>query len=727
MPVLTGTAIPRIDAAAKAAGQALYAGDLDLEKMLHVKMVRAAVAHAVVKKLDTSGLKACDGVYCFTAADLADNSHGSIIKDQPVLAADRVRFFGEPLAVVAAETVEAAAEAARLVTVDYQPLEVIASPEQALKSDSIPLHGSSNLLQQISFSKGNPAAALQQSHLVLEDTFFLPVVDHLYLETEAGVAYLDEAGVLNVIAGTQNPFHDRREISRCLGIPLEKVRVRAGTVGGGFGGKDGNTVQLFLALVTWKTGRPARLVFSREESLTASYKRHAARINVKMGFTKDGLLTAYDGEIYFDTGAYAALGPAVLGLGVEHAAGPYMIPHVNLNGYLCYTNKPPASAMRGFGAPQTAFATETLLNRAARQLKMDPVELRLKNALVKGAEGSLGQPMEHAVGLVEALQILQRSAFWQERLTNQDPAVGYGMAAGYLSCGMGKGLIDKAKVEIAYEAGRYLVRVGTVDIGQGSATAFAQLAAEALGVSLGEISVLMGDTGLTHDCGSTAASRTGYICGNALLQAVADLKRQQAAGLDRPVGIGEAVFPEVGKPDLGIGFPHSMYTFIAQAAKVKVDRETGEVRLLDIFAVTEAGKILNPLSLEGQIHGGIAMGVGYCLTEELQFINGIPQEVNLSTYLLPTSLDIPAITTRTVDSYEDSGPMGLKGAAEVSSVAIAPAITAAINEVVPVSITELPVSRQKIASFKIKTALNYQPTTSNQKATEEYQELGTGD
>ncbi|RYD06960.1 hypothetical protein N752_01325 [Desulforamulus aquiferis] len=216
----------------------------------------------------------------------------------------------------------------------------------------------------------------------MQDTFNVPMVDHLYMEPEAGVAFLDKAGTLNIIAGTQNPFYDQQEIARCLNIPEDKVRVRTANVGGGFGGKDGNTVQLFLALATWKTGKPARMIFSREESLRTSYKRHAARVNIRMGFDRDGLITAYQGKLYYDTGAYAALGPAVLGLGVEHAAGPYVVPNVSIDGYLCYTNKPPASAMRGFGAPQTAFATETILNRAAQKLNLDPVEIRIKNACI---------------------------------------------------------------------------------------------------------------------------------------------------------------------------------------------------------------------------------------------------------------------------------------------------------------------------------------------------------
>lgn len=696
---VVGTSLPRIDGVAKVTGQVRYPSDYSFPNMLYLRLVRATEPHANIQTLDTSLCQGVDGVYCFTADDVPENSFGSILKDQPVFAKDKIRYYGEPLALIAADTPEKARHYAQLIKVSYEPLPIILDPVEALSENSPALHEGGNLLLHIPFAKGRPEQALGESFLVLEDMFQVPVVDHLYLEREAGVSFLDDNGVLNLIVGTQNPFYDREEISRCLGIPLEKIRVQSSTIGGGFGGKDGNTVQLYLALVTQKTGRPSKLVFTREESLGTSYKRHAAKIQVKVGFAQSGRITAYQGIIHYDTGAYAALGPAVLGLGIEHATGPYVIDNVSLEGYLCYTNKPPASAMRGFGAPQTAFAMETLLNRAAKILKIDPVQLRYQNALYKGAEGSLGHTMEHTVGLKEALKLLEKSSLWQEREYNTDSAIGYGMAAGYLSCGMGKGIPDQAKVEIqSIAGGTYELKIGTVEIGQGSNTLFVQLAAEALQVTPDRIKIIMGDTALTYESGSTAASRTSYICGNALLDAVEDLKRQRKSGVLHPKGLGEAVFPEVKKSNLAGGLPHSMYTFIAQAAKVRV-LETGEIELLDVFAVTEAGRVINPVALEGQIQGGIVMGVGYALTENLEFNQGIPQNTSLSTYLIPTSLDSPAITAVSVKEYEESGPMGLKGAAEVGTVIISPAIAAAVSEVVHCPISQLPISREKIVEY----------------------------
>lgn len=701
MTKFTGIYIKRIDVLDKVTGKALYPGDLNLENTLNIKLIRSTRAHALIKNIDASGLEGIKDLYYFSAGDLYENTHGSIIKDQPVFADKKVNFYGEAIAAIATYNKEKLDEYASLVKVEYEDLDVIDDPVTAIEDYSEKIHKDGNLLQYMSFEKGNIEMGFKDSRLILEDDFELPVVDHMYLETESGVSYIDENGVMNLIVGTQNPFYDKSEIVRCLNIPEDKLIVKAGTVGGGFGGKDGNTIQLFLALVTWKTGKAARLVFNREESLTASYKRHAAKIHLKMGFSQDGIINAFESKLYFDTGAYAALGPATLGLGIEHSTGPYIIKNVKLDGYLSYTNKAPASAMRGFGAPQVEFATETFLNKASKILNIDPLEIRYKNALYNGAEASLGHTMEHAVGIKQALSILKDSKLWREKTLNKDPYIGYGLAAGYLSCGMGKGIVDSAKVEIEQtDANNYKVKIGTVEIGQGSSTLFAQIAAEELGVALDEIEIIMSDTSQTFNCGSTAGSRTGYICGNAIISAVEDFKAQKQKGIKYPKGIGESDFPEVRKIDMGsLGVPHAMYTFIAQAVKVKVDPFTGQIDILDIFAVTEAGRILNPLSLDGQIHGGMAMGLGYTLMEEIEYDNGIPRQKTLSSYLIPTSLDIPSMTSETVDSFELSGPKGLKGAAEVSSVSIAPAITAAVNQLVPIDFKKLPISRHSILEF----------------------------
>ena len=483
-------------------------------------------------------------------------------------------------------------------------------------------------------------------------------------------------------------------ICRALGLSDDQVRVRAATVGGGFGGKDGHTNQIFSALVAWKTKRPARCVFDRTESLTASFKRHGADVYVKIGAMKDGTLVAFDGKGYLDTGAYAGLGTAVLGLFSEHLAGPYVIPNVRIESYLVYTNKMPAHAMRGFGAPQGAFATETLLNRIAEKIGMDPIDLRLKNALEEGSIGALGQKMAHCVDFKGALRLVKNSPLWKEREQNTDPYIGYGIAGGHLSCGLGKNIPDNAKVEIIDKgSGVYDIHVGFVDIGQGSATALQALAADALETSFDHVHMIMADTDQSFDCGSTAGSRSTYVAGNAILNAVKNLKKQTSA----QKACGEASFPEPDKSYPTPGFPHAMYTFIAQAVKLRLNPVTGAVELLDIFAATEAGRVINPLSMAGQMQGGVVMSVGYALFEQCMFDeNEKLKNGDLSTYLLPTAVDVPSIHSAHVEAYEKSGPAGVKGAAEVATVSIAPAIGNAIYEISGAALTALPFDRYKI-------------------------------
>ncbi|MGI9860147.1 xanthine dehydrogenase family protein molybdopterin-binding subunit [Moorella naiadis] len=691
-----GNAIAKVDAWEKVTGQLKYPSDIFFPDMLYLQLVRATIPHGLIKEIDTSAAQSIEGVKIFTAADVPVNSFGSMIKDQPVFASERVRFYGEPVAMVAAPDPRVAARAAKMVRITYEPLPAVATVVDALQPDAPAIHPGGNLLHELHIKRDDVTKAFNRADLVLENTFTLPVIDHLCLETEGGVAYWDKE-ILTIKAGTQNPFYDRSEIARVLKLPEERIRVCCPCTGGGFGGKDGNTVQLFLALATWKTGKPCRLVFSRQESLMATYKRHGAQVWARIGFTSDGRITAYQARLDYDTGAYAALGPAVLGLATEHCPGPYRIPAVQIDAYLAYTNKPPASAMRGFGEPQAAMATETLLNQAAARLKIDPITLRLRNALQTGEKAPLGHMMHHSIGLKQALEQLRQMPLWQEQGRNQNPQVAYGMAVGHLSCGMGKGIPDQAEVEITrQENGKYLVKAGVVDIGQGNRTAFAQIAATALGVPMEQVEVVMADTTLTRNCGSTAASRTTYIVGSAILEAVADLQRNQQQAAGPPRGYGRVVFPEVQDANPGPGLPHIMYSFIAQAVKVRLDPVSGNLKLEAIDAVTEAGKILNPLILAGQIEGGMAMAAGYALWEEMVFQKGIPRTLDLATYLLPTALDLPDMYPCTVDMEEWSGPYGLKGCAEVGSIALAPAIAGAVMAMLDWMPVALPLSREQL-------------------------------
>ena len=684
----------RLEGMDKATGRALYAGDYRMENMLELALVRSEISHGSVRTLDVSALP--EDVLVFTGKDFAENVVADIFCDTPVLAYDRIRFRGEPIAIIAADTREKAKEAAKLVKVEYECLPIVRNTEDA-KDPAMPvLHGDSNLLADFFHEKGDVEKAFEESYLIVEDDFETPAQDHGYMEPDACFAYVEDDRLM-VYTASQNVFADRLMICRALGLAPEQVRVRAAFVGGGFGGKDGHTCQIYPSLVSWLTKRPAKVVFDREEVLACTYKRHGIKTHVKMGFSKEGKILAFDGSAVLDTGAYAGYGASVHGLFTEHFPGPYEIPNVRLKTETYYTNKPIAHAMRGFGSPQGAFATESIISRAVAQLGLDPIGMRLDNALVQGSVGALGQPMDHCVGLREALKLVQESDLWKERESNTDPYVGYGVAGGFLSCGLGQKIPDNAKVSVRErEDGGFDIGCGLVDIGQGSTTALAAMAADLLETDIENIHMIMADTDKTEDCGCTAASRSVFIAGNALIAAVKQYKKMKEAGLSSDIAMGEAAFPESSK-DLGrIGFPHAMYTFVAQAVKLRVDPITGSVSLLDIAAATECGKVINPLGLAGQIQGGIGMSIGFCLGEDCTWKDGQLIHKNFATYLMPTALDVPNIASYHVDAYEASGPMGVKGAAEVSTVSIAPAINEAVRQASGAILTKLPLSPEEI-------------------------------
>ena len=436
MSKVVGTSAARLDVPQKATGRARYTGDYYAPDMLHVVLVRAQAAHAKILGVEIPPLD--EGTYCYTAADIPSNLLPSIMNDQPVLAAEKVRYMGEAIAIVAAPTLEQAKEIASRVRVELQLLDVVEDMQAALLEDAPRVFENGNLCSEFHSEKGTLAEDFARCDFVLEQTYEMPVQAHGFLEPEAAFTWRDEQGRLCLISSTQNAFADRSMLASVLQIPEERVTSKAATVGGGFGGKDGNTTQIYPAVVTHYTGRPAKLVFSREENIRYGMKRHSAVVYAKMGFTNGGKVLAFEGKMWMDTGAYAILGPAVLGLGTEHMTGPYYIPSVRLDGWLAYTNHAPASAMRGFGAPQSAMAVECLMNQAAERLGMDPLDIRLLNAIHRGQSGPMGALMEHSVGFEEALRKFAESDFYQEMKKHPEEGVGYGIAAGMMSSGMGK-------------------------------------------------------------------------------------------------------------------------------------------------------------------------------------------------------------------------------------------------------------------------------------------------
>lgn len=693
MAEYVGKSAVKVDAEQKARGRALYAGDHYAEGMLHIAVVRSEHGHANIRGIDVSRVPA--GVTVITGADIPVNIITYMADDQPVLADKKVRFFGEAVALVAADTAKQAKEAAKLVRVDYEALPAVTDAKAALAPDAPKIHEQGNLIIPFVFDRGDAEGALAASDLVVEKEFTLPTQEHIYMEPEAAFARYDENHVLEVYVSTQNVFLDKRGIVRSLGLQPDQVRVRADAVGGGFGGKAGHLVQSFPAIVTWKTGRPSKLICSRRESIAASFKRHAAQAHVRVGFTKDGRITAYASDMFLDTGAYINYGPVVLGMMSEHMPGPYRVDNVKLNNMLCYTNRAPASAMRGFGAPQAAYIMETVMNEAADRLEIDPVELRLRNAWKRGDVTCLGEELKYSVGIRECLELVRDSDLWKERETNTDPYIGYGMAAGHIGVGMGRATHDIAEIDMELTPeGIYRFYCGLTDMGQGNTTGITQIAAEYLGVPMDRVEVVMQDTGLCYECNDTVASRSAYIGGNAAINAVDNWRREGEPVGKRVHAVAE--YPESTLDFKIMGLPHCMYSYMAQVAKVRVDPLTGKAQVLEVFGATEAGRIINPAAVEGQVCGGILMSMGYALTEELHYENGKPVETDMAKYIVATSLDAPKITAVTVDSEEETGPYGCKGVGEIATVAITPAIAAAVRNVCGVDVTAIPLDPEKI-------------------------------
>ena len=675
-----GSTPVRLDARDKAMGVAMYAGDYTMPDMLHVVLVRSKYAHAKLISVEIPVLT--EGVFCFTAKDIPSNLLPSIKCDQPVLAFDHIRYEGEPVAIVAAPDKNTAIDFARKVELVVEELPIVEDMVKAVSEDAPKIFENGNICGEMHTERGDKNE--NETALILEENWDMPVQCHGFLEPEAAFTYYED-GILHLISSTQNAFADRDMICSVLGLTQEKVSSKAATVGGGFGGKDGNTAQIFPAIVTWKTGKPAKCVFSREENIRYGMKRHPAKIKARAGFDKEGRFTFFEGRMYLDTGAYGILGPAVLGLGLEHMTGPYEIPAVKLDGWLAYTNHAPASAMRGFGAPQGAMGVETLLNRASQKLGISPLEIRKINAIKRGRPLSMGALMEHSVGFNEALKLFENSDFYREMTEHPEESCGYGIAAGMMSSGMGKNVPDTATVRIdKREDGGYTVRVGLVDIGQGSQTALAMIAADALKVPLNDIHIVMADTESTIASGSTAASRSTYVCGNAILGAAEKILK---GGTSAEYSFA---FPEI-TGDKGV---HSIFGFIMQGVKLRVDRDTGAVTLLDVHNVTEAGHVIHPDMMAGQIFGGIVMSEGYTLSEEIRYRNGHSMEDGFANYIMPTAMDAPALTNENVPYYEESGPFGAKGIAEAATVALAPALYAALKQIVPdAPISSLPIDR----------------------------------
>lgn len=746
-----GRPVPRHDAWDKVLGRTVYAGDWSLPGMLVGKVLRSPYPSARIRRIDPSPARALPGVVAvLTAEDVPRNTLWTDVPGQTtevgplraklcVLAEDRVRHQGEPVALVAAESEEAAEEALAAIEVDYEPLPGVFDPLEALAPGAPLVHeGESNLLARWTVRQGDVATALARADVVVEGTYRTQCVDHAYLEPEAGVAWIDADGVLTIRVATQVIEHFR-DVAEVLGLPHNKVRVIGPYVGGGFGGKEDVTVEVFLGLLAWYTKRPVKMTWTRQESLLARPKRHPFWMRYRTGALRTGELVAQEVELIADAGAYALLSALVLLYATTVACGPYRVPNISVEARAVYTNNPPTSAMRGFGAMQVVFAYEQQMDRLARQLGMDPVELRARNALRKGDRIPIGQVVETHVALEE---VARRA--WEALGPPEPPSVphlrvGRGLACNMQPYGRIVWLHDWASAWVGFEMdGSVAIRAGVPDVGAGQASSLCQIAAEILGVPVERVSIHISDSALTPLAGTTTATRQLLMSGNAVLQAATQLRDQilrvAAELLEAPaselwieddvvrspggrsvpavrvlkecarVGVPRSSFAVYHAPagdpidlERGGGRVFPDFTYGAHAAEVEVDTETGAVRVRRYVACHDVGRAINPQSVEGQIQGGASMGIGYALMEQVVLEQGNNLTTSFSTYLIPSALEIPDITPVIVESGDGLGPFGARGIGEPPIGPPAAAIANAIYDAVGVRVSELPIRPEAIA------------------------------
>jgi CO/xanthine dehydrogenase Mo-binding subunit len=726
MTTIIGQSVPRIDAREKTTGEALYSGDLVMPGMLHLKILFAGRPHARVTSIDTSSAVKYPGVRAvYTAKDVPVNEYGLQINDQPVLVGpgsaktggDIVRFIGDQIAVVVAESEEIASQAVKLIAVTCEDLPVITDPEEAMKPGAVLVHpelGDSNVCVHNKIRKGNVVEGFAKADVIVEGEYRVPAQEHAYLQPEAGLAFLDENGLLTVKAAGQWTHADQKQIAHALDLPLEKVRVQYPNIGGAFGGREDLSVQIVLALAAWKLNLPVKIIWSRKESMFGHAKRHPMVIRAKWGATREGMLVAAENIFIADGGAYMYTTNKVLGNSTITQTGPYAIPNVHANVYGVYTNNLPSAAFRGFGAPQAQFMAESQMNKLAEKLGMDPVEFRLKNALREGDTLDVQTPPPGPVTAVQVIEAAAKKAGWSdsgqgwqrpELKQNSENILrrGIGFGAGFKNIGFSFGYQENcwARVEIHGKSkiDRVTIYHAAAEVGQGNHTILAQMAAEVIGVSYEKVTMVTMDTLNMGNAGSASASRLTFMSGNSVKGAAeAALKKWQAE--ERPA---TAEYTYLAPPtehmdeETGRSMPNFAYAYVAQAAEVEVDIETGQVRLVRVVSADDVGKAMNPALVEGQIEGGVVQAQGYVLQENFITRGGYVLTDQLSTYLIPTILDIPEkVESVVVEIPDERGPWGAKGLGELPYLPLAPAIIAAVHDATGVWFDEFPLTPERI-------------------------------
>ncbi len=720
-----GQSIPRIDARQKTTGEALYSGDLTMPEMLHMKILFAGRPHARVLKIDTAQAESVPGVVAIlTAKDVPVNEYGLQKRDQPVLCGpgsspaptgitgDIVRFEGDQVAVVVAENETIAAKARDMIHVDYEEIPAIFDPMESMKPGAPLIHpemGETNICVLDKIRKGNVEAAFAKADVIIEGEYHTPFQEHAYLQPEAGIAYLDEEGRVTVQCGGQWTHTDRAQIAHALGISDDQVRVIYPAIGGAFGGREDMSVQIVLALATWRIKRPVKIVWNRKESIIGHGKRHPMILKTKWGATKKGYLIAAATTVIADAGAYMYTTNKVLGNCTITATGPYFIPNIKEDVYGVYTNNIPTAAFRGFGAPQALFMAEMQMTKIAEKLGLDQVEFRHRNALRDGDTLNVGTPAPGPVSIVQCIESARDRFGWtikkpQIRDTPHSNIVrGRGFACGFKNVGFSFGYQENswARVEIhgRTEINKVVVWHAGAEVGQGTHTAMVQIAAGVLDVPVHKVTLVTSDSATMGDPGSASASRMTFMSGNAI-KGAAEAALAKWMTEERPA-IAEYTYlaPKTTPFDKETGYsvPNLSYAYVAQAVEIELDLETGFIKILRVVSSNDVGQSINPASVQGQIEGGVVQAQGYALTENFITRNGHILTDQLSTYLIPTVLDIPEVIESVIlEVAEPNGPFGARGLGELPFLPIAPAITAAVHDATGVWFDEIPLTPERV-------------------------------
>jgi len=746
---IVGKSQPQVWGVSRVTGEAKYTADFSFPQMLQGATVRSTIPSGRILSIDTSEAEKMPGVVrVITWADIpGENAHGKLIRDQPVLAKDRVRVVGEPIAIVLAETRAQALAARDKVKVEYEPLPAVFHPEEAMKPDAPKVHERGNILYHYHLEKGDVEEGFAAADVVIERTYETQPQDHAPIEPEAAIAFYGEDGKLTVVSPGQSVFFDRLNLCRALGVPKNDIRCIQPAIGAAYGKREDIYAQIHAALGAFLTGRPVKIEWTREETLMITSKRTRQKTTLKIGVKRDGTITAFKAKLIGDCGAYASWSLNIMRKAGVLVSGPYHIPNVWVDSYAVYTNTPLTGATRGFGAAETNFCSESLMDEAAHAIGMDPLEFRLKNALRKDLRTATDMAMDYTVPLEFCLQEAARDFGWAERKSQPRevaPGVfrGVGCAAMWYGIGFGAGIEDTTEcVMELHPDGKVTFYVGTVDYGNQSNTTFSMLAAEVLGVPLSWVKVVNADSDRTPNCGSTVATKQTYTTGNAVVRAALRIRADildiasrllgvpaedldiangeifSVSRSDRRIGLPEVAsrFREFGKPNRRSGRfkAHELTTpldpatgrgrawyplaFGAHMAEVEVDTNSGKVRVKKLTCAHHVGRVLNPASCRGQIVGGAMMGLGFALFEDADYgDNGSPQAQNFHRYRLPRITDMPDISVVAIELDERTGPFGAIGVGEPPTIPVAAAVANAVYDAIGVRIRRLPLTPKNV-------------------------------